>query len=810
MASLDKPLGNYRLLRKLGEGAFAEVYLGEHIQLGYQVAIKILHSVSASNDLERFKTEAQILSSLNHPHIIRFFEFNIADNLPYLVTDNAPNGSLAKRHSKKTTLPLPIVLSYTRQIASALQYIHDKGIIHRDIKPHNIFIGNNDELLLGSFGTAIWVKSESKGRVGTPYYMAPEQFQSIASIASDQYALGVVIYQWLCGSLPFEGHDILQLGFRHLYELPPFMRTQTPSIPQAIEDVVMKALAKKPEERYESVTAFAQALEQAATDNRAESIDDQFGLYRITQLLGKGDIGTVYLGECTRPRESVAIKVLHNVSDKEVFRDHARKMLHLQHPNILPTIGYGIEDGSPYLMMGYMPLETLSARHRKETILPLETILPYVKQIASALQYTHERGIYGDVRPKKMFIGPNNTILLSGFDLALNKDADPGRKVAKDYFEYRAPEQTQASCTSACNQYSLGILVYEWLSGDVPFQGESVQIVYQHKRVTPLSLREKNASIPHEVEEVVMKALAKEPEKRYESVQDFAEALEEAITAPLANRFIRPDRSGEQFGKYRLIRRLGQGGFAEVYLGQHIKLNTFAAIKVLHTHMSAKELAAFEKEAQFIANLRHPSIVRVLDFDAEGSTPFLVMDYAPEGTMRQFHARGSRLSLSIVVKYVKQIADALQYAHDQKIIHRDVKPENMLIWSRESIMLSDFGLAVIAHSAKSWREQDKAGTAKYMAPEQYKKKAVPASDQYSLAVTAYEWLCGLPPFDEGEDFQLVVQHLQEPVPPMNERGAVVSPEVEQVIMKALEKDPLKRYGSVKEFAEALEKAAAQG
>ncbi len=815
---IGKQLGSYKLLQLLGSGAFAEIYLGEHLQLGNQVAIKIPRSASlSSNELRRFSREARILASLNHPNIIQILEFNTDGSTPFIIMEYAPYGTVNNLHRKGTMLPLTTVISYVKQIASALQYIHDKDIIHRDVKPSHILVRRKDELLLTGFGIATRVSNDDYGIVtfaGTPAYMPREQVIDKPIPASDQYALGGVIYEWLCGTFAFTpmraGEEPLEYLLRRTNEPPLSLRSKNPSIPQAVEDVIMKALAKKSADRYASIKAFAEALEQASTAKRADGIGEQFGQYRTVRLLGKGDMGTAYFAEHIQTHREVAIKVLQGQYNKDQFRLYAQKLTELQHPSILSIRDFGYKNGSPNVVMDYAPQGTLLNKHPRGTPLPLSTILPYVKQIASALQYAHEKGIYGDVRPKKMFIGPSNTILLSGFDLALNKDADPGRKVAKDYFEYRAPEQTQQSCTAACNQYSLGILVYEWLSGDVPFQGESVQIVYQHKRVTPPSLREKNPSILHEVEEVVMKALAKEPERRFESIQDFAEALEEAITAPQANRFVRPDRSGEQFGKYRLIRRLGQGGFAEVYLGQHIKLKNFVAIKILYDHLTPKQLAELENEAQVVASLEHPSIIRVFDVDTERGLPFLVMDYAPKGTMRQFHARRSRLSLPTVVKYVKQVADALQHAHDQRIIHRDVKPENMLIGANDIIMLSDFGLAVIAHSSKSWREQDNAGTAIYMAPEQYKKKAVPASDQYSLAVTAYEWLCGLPPFDEGEDFQLVVQHLQDPVPSMNERGAVVSPEVEQVIMKALEKDPLKRFGNVKEFAEALEKAAAQG
>src|SRR5579864_3094480 len=138
------------------------------------------------------------------------------------------------------------------------------------------------------------------------------------------------------------------------------------------------------------------------------------------------------------------------------------------------------------------------------------------------------------------------------------------------------------------------------------------------------------------------------------------------------------DREGQQLGNYRLIQLLGQGNFSEVYLGEHIHLNTQAAIKVLHGQLANYDMADFLDEARAIAHLRHPHIVQVLDFGIEGTTPFLVMDYAPGGTLRTRHPKGTRLPTDLVVSYVSQVASALQYAHERKIIHRDIKPENML------------------------------------------------------------------------------------------------------------------------------------
>src|SRR5947209_19744231 len=146
------------------------------------------------------------------------------------------------------------------------------------------------------------------------------------------------------------------------------------------------------------------------------------------------------------------------------------------------------------------------------------------------------------------------------------------------------------------------------------------------------------------------------------------------------------DLVGQQFGNYHLTRLLGKGGFAEVYLGQHVRLNMRAAIKVLHTHLADEDIEEFQREAQIIASLVHPHIVRVLDFDVKDGKPFLVMDYAPNGSLRERHPRGTPLPLALVISYVRQVASALQYAHDRHLIHRDIKPENLLLGSQGEVL----------------------------------------------------------------------------------------------------------------------------
>src|SRR2546421_478309 len=261
----------------------------------------------------------------------------------------------------------------------------------------------------------------------------------------------------------------------------------------------------------------------------------------------------------------------------------------------------------------------------------------------------------------------------------------------------------------------------------------------------------------------------------------------------------------QRLGNYRLIRLLGHGGFADVYLGEHIYLKTQAAIKVLHTQLQPEDIEKFRSEALTIAHLIHPHIIRVLDFDVENAAPFLVMDYAPNDTLRHRHPRGTRLPSAVFLPYVKQVASALQYAHDQKLIHRDVKPENMLLDQDNTIVLSDFGIALIAQSSRSQSMLEVAGTAAYMAPEQFQGHPQRASDQYALGVVVYEWLTGDRPL-HGSFAEIASQHLFVPSPPLRAKVPTVSPLVEQVVLQALEKDPHKRFASVRAFANALEQA----
>ena len=206
---IEQNIGHYSLVQLLGRGNFADVYLGVDSSEQQQVAVKVLQTELTGSEVEQFLAQAEIVARLDHPHIVRIMEYGVEDNCPFLVMQYAPHGSLRQRHPRGTRLPITTIASYVKQIAGALQYVHDRGLIHRDIKPHNMLLGTNYEVMLSDFGIALVAQNmgyrvqKVKEFEGTILYAAPEQVRGRPRIASDQYALGVVVYEWLCGSWLF-------------------------------------------------------------------------------------------------------------------------------------------------------------------------------------------------------------------------------------------------------------------------------------------------------------------------------------------------------------------------------------------------------------------------------------------------------------------------------------------------------------------------------------------------------------------------------------------------------------------------------
>jgi hypothetical protein len=277
-------LGGVRLIRRVGMGGMGEVYLGEQSRVGNRpVAVKIVRldsgalSADAIAELERrFTHEAALLGSFAHPNILPVYDAGVEDGLLYMVMEYAPDGSLADAirpgPTQKLVTPLAPrqVADIIGQVAAALQYTHDRGVVHRDVKPGNVLLRTHGEgqwqPLLADFGVAkAMAEAGQKTQVtGTLAYMAPEQFSGAFSPATDQYALAVMTFQLLAGRPPFEG-DLATVTQAHLNDRPPSLREFNPAISPRLDAVIARALAKRPADRYPSVAAYGQALHDAAS-----------------------------------------------------------------------------------------------------------------------------------------------------------------------------------------------------------------------------------------------------------------------------------------------------------------------------------------------------------------------------------------------------------------------------------------------------------------------------------------------------------------------------------------------------------------
>jgi serine/threonine-protein kinase len=265
-------LGQYEIIRYLASGGMGDVYLAKHTRLGVERAIKVVRpELARQHDFrQRFEAEARAVANLSHPNILRVVDFADTDDLAYMVMELASGGSLADWGEKPWSVEN--VRRALSPIASALDYAHAQRIVHRDVKPSNILRRADGAPVLTDFGLFQDLEStltaDQAARVeGAPYYMAPEQAAGLAAVpASDQYALACVAYELLTGQPPFNGSSTLAILNAHIGTLPPSPRSLNPRLSPATERALIRALAKKPSERYPTVTAFVTALQSPVMD----------------------------------------------------------------------------------------------------------------------------------------------------------------------------------------------------------------------------------------------------------------------------------------------------------------------------------------------------------------------------------------------------------------------------------------------------------------------------------------------------------------------------------------------------------------
>jgi serine/threonine-protein kinase len=261
--------GRYKVVRRLGSGGMATVYLAEDQELGRRIAIKILNDRHAHDDqfVERFRREAKNAAALSHPSIVSIYDRGEAEGTYYIAMEFLDGRSLKELIISRGPAPIPVAIDYARQILSALRFAHRNGIVHRDIKPHNVLVDGEGRVKVTDFGIAragaASQMTEAGSIVGTAQYLSPEQAKgTTVDQRSDLYSLGIVLYELLTGSVPFTGDTPVEIAMKHISETPQPPSAERPEVPHDLDLVVTRALAKDPEERYQSAEEMDADLER--------------------------------------------------------------------------------------------------------------------------------------------------------------------------------------------------------------------------------------------------------------------------------------------------------------------------------------------------------------------------------------------------------------------------------------------------------------------------------------------------------------------------------------------------------------------
>ncbi|MBL6980949.1 MAG: protein kinase [Anaerolineales bacterium] len=470
----------------------------------------------------------------------------------------------------------------------------------------------------------------------------------------------------------------------------------------------------------------------------------------------------------------------------------------------IPLVEYGDYQGQILLVYQYAEGQTLSEMLKDSDGLPVNLVLDLLQQIGEFIQGLHEaEWVHGWLNSDNIALTSQGSIKVKNIGLAqavgLPKLLSEGKLAPEPY---QSPEIVAGGQLSVLSDfYALGVLLYQLLTGQMPGDG---------KDSWPGSIR---PGIPPEVDELVAKCLNADPARRVQSAYEFLDYVEQArqgMNEGMEETILGMEDSlvGQTLGGYRLVERLGQGGMATVYKAYEAALGRYVAVKVLPQFFARDPsfMRRFQREAKAVAQLSHPNIVPIHTYGEHGNITYIVMQYIEGGTLKK--SRGNVMNSAEALELLLPVVRALNYAHQRGIVHRDVKPSNILLTEGEWPMLADFGLAQMAEASVQLTGTGVGiGTPMYMSPEQGQGAGVDQrTDIYSMGIVLYELLTGDVPFRADTPMAVVIKHMTAPMPPPRQVNSDIPEVLEEVILKATAKEPEHRYQSAEEMAQAMEAA----
>jgi serine/threonine protein kinase len=553
----------YEILGPLGSGGMGQVYKARRLRLGDEVAIKVMQaSADAPQELhERFLRESRASAQLRHPGIVAILDFGVdAERQPYMVMELLSGPSLADEIALQAPLPPSRVAAILCEVAAALQLAHDQGITHRDLKPANIVVhryGSGERAYkVIDFGLAVMKTLSDETRLtdsnlflGTMAYAAPEQIRGEAiTCAADIYALGVIAYEMLTGTRPFDASDKMMLLNQVLMAAPVRPTARHSDIPPAIDEVLLRALAKDPAERWPSIIAFADALEVAAGTLAvapAASDSSLLARYDLGPVLGRGRLGSaVYRGVHRALGIPVAIRVLKREEQRNWAAVRARfllegRTLQAAHPSLLQVRDFGEDDKSVFVVTDLIEGPSLRQALAAAPFAWVRT-RALVLQALDAVATLHRRGGFiAGVNPDMIRLTDEDgheRIVMSTAGIRSVQDVLAtmreqelrGQEASEQELPYLAPEVLMGRAPdSRADVFTIGVLAYQMATGRPPYRAASLpELLGQMLLTQPAPLTMEAADVPAAASDAIMRALAGEPESRFERARDFAAALD--------------------------------------------------------------------------------------------------------------------------------------------------------------------------------------------------------------------------------------------------------------------------------------------
>jgi len=516
--------GRYRLLELLREGDTGAVYRAHDTTMNREVAIKVLAPGLAAEPgyQERFRREISIAAQLNNPNIIPIYEGGEIDGRLYLTMPLLADGiSLQDLVGRDGPLRPMVAARVIVQVAAALEAAHASGLVHGDVKPSNLLVGGAF-VYLTDFGVA-----------------AHATDTDAVDPRSDIYALTSVLYECLTGQPASEPATVGEHG-------PPKPTDVDPAIPVEFDDVIARGMAKDPDDRYQTVRELAVAAQDAVIPVATVSIpvspkEVEFGRFRLFEKLGQGNMGAVFRAHDTAMGRDVAVKLLQpelaaESGFQERFRREAYAAGRLASPNIIPIYETGEVDGRLYLVMPIVDGVDLKEMLRRDGPMSPQKAVRVVEQVAAALEAAHKSGlVHRDVKPSNLLMVGEDFVYLIDFGLVHEASAPRMTltNVAPGSPSYMAPERFDAANTAdaRADVYSLAVVLFECLTGRLPFSGGGVEgVAAAHRTDEPPKPSSVDPAIPVGFDAVIARGMAKEPVDRYQSANELAAAARAALT----------------------------------------------------------------------------------------------------------------------------------------------------------------------------------------------------------------------------------------------------------------------------------------